>query len=191
MPRFNIRHSNDALAHYGTAGMKWGVWNAETTIRYTGARAVTSATTAKGLRRAMGDNVKYARFSKLKSPEETLKSGRGSCHDQTLLAHRELSRLGYKPKAAFCIELPSNGGIGGETHSFSYFEKGKKTYWFENTLESKKGIRGYNSVNDMKRDVENSFGNRKKFPRVEWGDFDPSEHTPGESLQDLVDKCLE
>lgn len=132
----------------------------------------------------------------LKSPDETLKSGSGNCHDQTLLELRELRKMGYKPQAHFCIEVNPKTGQGGVTHSFVTYRENGAVKWFENAWGGREGIHSFASMADVKKEIEKAhkngeFGDNVAHKQMLWGTFDDSKVKPGDSLQDIVDKCLD
>lgn len=140
----------------------------------------------------MRKNVRYAEFTKLKSPEEVLSSKSGSCHDQVMFELHELRAMGYKPKAIFMIELDPDSSQGGMTHSLVYYTDNKKICWFEHAWGGHEGIREFGSPKDIEkyiRDQHNagSFGNKKKFPVLLFGRF--GNHSPGESVYDFVSRA--
>ena len=211
------------LWHYGILGMKWGVrryQNADGTLTAAGKKRYstnirqmhasdfgaenfkeqliktpTVANTPGALSSYMKQKISYSSFDRLKSPDQTLRDGSGDCHSQVMLEIDQLKKLGVSPKALFFIEYDPKTNQGGQTHSFVYYNKNGKTYWFENAWGGHEGIHQYNSVANMKRDViqahlSEQSSNRKKYSELEFGDFNPDEHVPGETLQELVDKCL-
>lgn len=140
-------------------------------------------------------HIKYKNYTKLQSPEETLKSKAGSCHDQTYMELKLFSDMKLKSIGLFFIEYNPNDNQGGMTHSFVYYTDSNNIMYYENAWEDNKGIHPYKSVKDLKKDFENKhnkgdIGDYKKYPKLEWGSFVYSNHKPGESLQTLVDICL-
>ena len=140
----------------------------------------------------MKNNIRYKDFTKLMSHDEVMKYKKGSCHDQVMFELEELSKMNLSPKALFFMEYDNNNQ-GGMTHSFVYYEKDSKVYWFENAWGDNKGIHKFDSVKDIKESIKeyhksNKFGNINKYPNLEITSF--KKHIPGESLQDFVSKCL-
>ncbi len=200
MTNYRAPYPNE-LMHYGVLGMKWGVrryQNADGTLTEAGKKHYSSSSefkTPEELQTYLSKNVRYSDFSGLKSPDDVIKSGKGDCHSQSMFEMKELSKQGYKPKASFFIEYDPKTNQGGQTHTFVYFQKSGKTYWLENAWTSQKGLHEYKNVSEMFKDVEKKHRSeqspdRKKFTNLEFGEFIPSEHSVGESLQELVDICL-
>lgn len=147
----------------------------------------------KGLSKFM-QKFKYKNFTKLMSPDKVAKSKSGSCHDQVMFEMSELRKMGLNPKACFVMEVDDKGQ-GGMTHSFVYYKNGDKVSWLENAWQERIGITDYDSFSDIKKAIKNAhktgeFGNKFKYNNIIFGDFDDREHISGESLQDLVNKCL-
>lgn len=190
------------LMHYGIQGQKWGVRRFQLEgsskrteagkIRYAHSKDKTISS-PKGLSKVL-QKFKYKNFTKLMSPDKVAKTKSGSCHDQVMYEMSELRKMGLKPKAAFVMEVDDKGQ-GGMTHSFVYFKNGDKVSWLENAWQERAGITDYDSFKDIKRAIRDAhktgeFGNKSRYNNIIFGDFDDREHEPGESLQDLVNKCL-
>lgn len=132
---------------------------------------------------------------KLQSPQKTFDKKSGNCHDQTVFEMDMLKKNGYKPKAAFLMEIDPETGEGGQTHSFVYYnpygyetDPNKAINWFENAWHDKAGIHSYSNFNALKQDIERYFGTDKnKYTKIVWGEFDGE---PGDDLQDIIDKSL-
>lgn len=134
----------------------------------------------------MNKNIKYRNFFRLMSHDEVMEKKCGSCHDQVMFELVELRK--FHPKAMFCIELDDKGQ-GGVTHSFVYFNRNGKVCWFENAWKKFAGVWEFNSFNSMKEYIKENFqGNKQKYPNIEFTSF--KHHEPGETLQELVDKCF-
>lgn len=142
-------------------------------------------------------DFKYKEFDKLMSPEEVEKTGSGSCHDQVMYEMAKLRKMGFDPKATFVMEV-TDGGQGGMTHSYVTFKQGDKTYWIEpaNTWSDRSGLNEFSSASDVRkafREAHKSgeFGNKSSYKNLIFQDFDDRKHTPGETLEEFVEKCLE
>ena len=193
---------DDFLMHYGISGMKWGVRR----FQMKGSSKRTEAgkkryahskdkkiSSPAGLAKAV-KKFKYKNYTKLMSPSEVSKTGKGSCHDQVMYVMSELRKMGLKPKAMFIMEADDKGQ-GGMTHSFVYFQDGDKVVWFENAWQERSGITEYNSLNEIKAEIRKAhntgeFGNKSKYNNLIFSKFDDTKHKPGESLQEFVDVCL-
>lgn len=176
---------NDFLMHYGIKGMHWGVRRTPEELGHN----KTPKELSKSLRK-----IHYKEFSKLMSPKAVEKFKKGSCHDQVMFEMSELRKMGIKPKATFVMECSDNGQ-GGMTHSFVHYKKGKKTVWLENAWSERAGIHEYNSLNDIKKEIRKAhktgeFGNSGAYRNLIFGQFNDRDHKPGESLQELVNKCI-
>lgn len=190
------------LEHYGIKGQKHGVrrfqnadrtWTEEGKIRY--GRGGEPRDPSQLFNKTK--KFKYKEFDKLMSPEEVERTGRGSCHDQVMYEMDKLRKMGLNPKATFVMEV-TDGGQGGMTHSYVTFKRGNKTYWIEpaSTWPDKSGINEFNSSGDVRkafRDAHKSgeFGNKSSYKNLIFQDFDDRKHTPGETLEEFVEKCLE
>jgi hypothetical protein len=195
------------LMHHGIQGMHWGERNGppypldakvSKKIQGTPKTQLTRAKIAmKRLSKHMSQEIKYKDFTKLKDHSQVLKTKYGDCHSQVMYEFEELRKYGIRPKAKFFIEYDPKTNQGGQTHSFVYFNDRAtgKTIWLENAWETQKGIHEYPNEHAMIKDVEKKHkaeqtGTRKSFSKVAWGDFKPEDHQAGETLQELVDKCL-
>lgn len=156
-----------------------------------------AVTAMKRLSKQMASEIKYKDFSRLKSHDQVAKSKSGDCHSQVMYEVEELDKYGIDPKAKFFIEYDPKTNQGGQTHSFVYFKDPvtKKTIWLENAWGSQKGVHEYSSEKAMlkgimKKHRAEQTQDREKFTKVQWGDFNPKDHVSGETLQELVNKCL-
>lgn len=109
----------------------------------------------------------------------------------------ELKKLGVDPKAKFFIEYNPKTNQGGQTHSFVYYKDPDtgKTVWFENAWDTQKGVHEYSNEQEMIKDIKSKHkaeqtDDRKQYTKTQWAQFNPDDHEPGESLQELVNKCL-
>ena len=135
----------------------------------------------------MKSNIKYQEFKTLMTPEEVFESRMGSCHDQVVFELAVLKALKYSPKALFFIEYNEGDNVGGQTHSFVYYRRGTKFYWFENAWGGQAGIHGpYKNVKELKNDIISKH-DTKKYKKLQFASFKGKE---GMSLDELVKACL-
>lgn len=182
------------LQHHGIKGQKWGVKKGPPyPLSEHPAGKFTGSKDPKSLASWMKNNISYVDYTTLKSPSETIKRGKGSCHDQVLLELEELRSMGYSPKATFLIEYSPKSSQGGTTHSFVTYEQNGKTYWLENAWGGQEGLHEFNTLSEIEKHItklhkEGKTGDYNQFPNLEFSDF--GDHKPGESLQELIDKSL-
>lgn len=185
------------LYHHGIKGQKWGVrrfQNKDGSLtkagkeRYNKSNVLTPNKLSKHMQ-----SFTYSDFKGLKSPAQVEKDKSGDCHSQVMYEMDQLKRMGINAKAKFFIEYDSKTGQGGTTHSFVYYKDGKDTIWFENAWGSQAGQHRYKNEKDMIADIEKRHraeNGKNTYDSIAWGTFNPEEHTPGETLQQLVDICL-
>lgn len=108
----------------------------------------------------MHKNIKYKSTGIYHSPEETIKSKSGDCHDQAELAYKCLNALGYSAGKLFLVEYYDYNKPGGKTHTLTYFRSNSindnKVFWFENAWGDKAGI----------HKLPNTISNEKLFAPV-------------------------
>lgn len=137
--------------------------------------------------------VSYAEFSKLQSPQETLKKQSGSCHDQVLLSFMLLEELKIKPTIHFFISYKEGEEAGGDTHTFITYEKENQVYWFETAWGDMEGIHKYPNMKALKEDIKAHHDKTpmgKKYPELEFTVVPRSKLEYGMSLDELVQACL-
>lgn len=139
----------------------------------------------------MKNNFKYKNHTKLQSISQMLILPRGSCHDQVYFEMFYIQQMQLQYGAFFIIEsnLKEQGGM---THSFLWYKKDNKYYWFENAWEDYSGIHEFNSLKDIIREIkkmhlENKWGNRTFFPILE---IRPLKFSVGDTLQQIVNKTF-
>lgn len=185
--------SEESLAHYGVGHLQgghsgrypWGSGKRPSSKRFSNPNELSDF---------MKKNIKYAEFTKLKSPEQTEKDRNGSCHDQTLYEIDKLKKMGKKPKGLFIIEYDQKNR-GGMTHSCAYWRENNKLYYLENAWGNHEGIKSFRTINDLIMyfwdSKQNGEFGEKKYTDLEFGIFDPNKLKPGMSLQEVVDACLD
>ena len=136
----------------------------------------------------MKSNVKYSNYTNLMSAEEVYEQKKGSCHDQSNFVFYVFNKLHLKKGRIFIIEYNEKNGQGGETHSFTYYMKKGKYYWFESAWGSKIGIHGpYDSMTDMKKAVNDAWNKKAAFPDLYITNVKGVKE--GMDLQEFVDSC--
>lgn len=138
-------------------------------------------------------NVTYAEFSKLQSPQETLKKHKGSCHDQVLLSFMLLEELKIKPTIHFFISYKEGEEAGGDTHTFITYEEKNQVCWFETAWGDMEGIHKYPNMKALKEDIKAHHDKTpmgKKYPELEFAVVPRSKLEYGMSLDELVQACL-
>lgn len=147
-----------------------------------------------GLSEWMKKNIKYSNFTKLKSHDEVMKTKSGSCHDQVMFELEELKKCDHcNPKAMFLIEYNDKESTNATTHSFVYYKDNDKIMYFENAWKGHVGIKEFDSLKEIKdyfikAHNNHEFGNVDQYPKLEFFNF--GNHTPGESLEQFVQKCV-
>jgi hypothetical protein len=135
-------------------------------------------------------NITYKDFDVLMSPNEVFVTCEGSCHDQVMLELDELTVQGLNPTAKFLMAV-DNDSVGGETHSFVYWERDNIYYWFKNAWSDYIGIHRFDSEQELLDFVISAFKSRNPHQYIYISDFDPDSHFIGEDLQTLVDVCMD
>ncbi len=90
----------------------------------------------------------------LQSPQELLKSKLGVCWDQVELERYLFKQSSYEFNTYFIIHYDNTNC---STHTFLVYKKGQKYYWFEHSWVLYKGIREYNSLEELLQDVKDKF----------------------------------
>lgn len=143
--------------------------------------------------KAISQRVKYAEYSKLKSPDEVFTSRAGSCHDQARLAQAFLKHAGVSPKLNFFIAYKEGDNTGGNTHTFVTYEKDKSVYWFETAWDGECGIHKYPDMKTLKADIlakHRKTSDGKKHPDLEFRSSPAHELKIGMNLSDYVNAWL-
>ena len=142
----------------------------------------------------MKSNIRYKDFSRLMSPQEVYDKKCGSCHDQVMFELYQLRKMNKSPKALFIIEYNNeNTGRDNVTHSLVYYTDRNNIYWFENAWGGQEGIHKFTNIKELKDKIKElhskkAFGNVNNYPELEITSF--GVHKPGETLRQLVDKCV-
>lgn len=146
--------------------------------------------TPESLLEWMKSNISYSNYTKLKSPEEVYETKTGSCHDQSAFTYHALRKMHLNPGRLFVIESNPKTNQGGETHSFTYYVKKKKYFWFESAWGGNIGIHGpYDDLNQLKDDVKRKWNKKKQFPELYITSV--KNVKDGMSLQDFVNSCCD
>ena len=178
---------NDFLMHHGIKGMHWGERNGPPyplNADYNSPEEMSYDM----------KTWKYRDFHTLQTPAKTKKDRAGSCHDQAFYEAEQLRRMGYSPQLTFFMEHDGKGQVG-TTHTYVHYNKGKKHIWFENAWQGREGLHEFTDADAIRKEIilahkMGETGNPKRYPYVEFADFDSSYHFYGEDLQDYVLNCL-
>ena len=137
----------------------------------------------------MNRNLRYKQFSKLMSAQEVYEKKYGSCHDFVQFEDYFFKKFDFKYGKVFAIEYTSGKKSGGRTHSFIWFIKKDKYYWFEYAWPSHKGINGpYDSLNELKNDFKDKMLKESNFEDVEFSAVKGIK--VGMTLDEYVKACL-
>jgi hypothetical protein len=90
----------------------------------------------------------------LQTPEELMKSKLGVCWDQVELERYYFKEKGIDIKSYFIVYYDNKRF---PCHTFMSFEKNGKYYWFEHAWESHRGIKEFNSEEDLLKEVKTHF----------------------------------
>lgn len=143
------------------------------------------------LQRWMKRFIHYANYSVLKSPEQVLSSGSGSCHDQVAFEFPRLVKMDISPKILFFITYKEGESVGGMTYSLCYWvdEDNGSCTWFENAWQGAQGIHKFKSLDDLKTDIKNRYARMpqsQNFPEIEFRNTSIKNFKPGINLDTLV-----
>ena len=90
----------------------------------------------------------------LQSPEELIKSKLGVCWDQVELERYYFDKINIKVNSYFIVHYDDNKC---PCHTFISFEDNNKFYWFEHAWEKYRGIREFNSLEELLKEVKEKF----------------------------------
>ena len=85
---------------------------------------------------------------KLQNPEEILKSGYGTCWEQTELEKQWFVKNNFEFKT-FLLMFGENISQKNPAHTLLTYKKNNKWYWLENTLDGHNGIYEFDNQNDL------------------------------------------
>ena len=97
----------------------------------------------------------------IQSPEQLMKSKKGHCWEQTELARHLLNRKNV-PNKSYFLDCVCNDAGNTCTHALIVFESESCFYWFEHAWEAQRGIRRYDSLEELLSDVKNKFAAEEK-----------------------------
>ena len=146
----------------------------------------------------MKANIHYKNFDKLQRPVDTVRTKRGSCHDQVILEYQVLREMNYVPKILFFIEYADGNDVGGRTHTTIFCtnnndKRDKSVYWFENAWSKEAGVKKFNSIDEIKDAIEKAHANEpeaQKYPNLEFKLVSPSKMVIGSDLRTLVGSII-
>ena len=90
----------------------------------------------------------------LQTPEELIKSKLGVCWDQVELERFYFKEKGINIKSYFIVYYDNKRF---PCHTFISFEDNNKFYWFEHAWEKHKGIKEFNSGEELLNEVKKHF----------------------------------
>lgn len=146
----------------------------------------------------MKANIHYKNFDRLQRPVDTVRTKRGSCHDQVILEYQVLREMNYAPKILFFIEYADGNEVGGRTHTTIFCTNNndkhdKSVYWFENAWSKESGVKKFNSVDELKDAIKKAHANEpeaQKYPNLEFKLVSPSKMVIGSDLRTLVGNIM-
>ena len=98
-------------------------------------------------------NEGYVKNFKFQTPEELLKSQCGNCWETVELTRKLLEENNLPAKAYFFV-IPT---CEFYCHSIAVTNIDNNYYWIENSFKNMKGVREYNSLEELIYDVLNNF----------------------------------
>ena len=198
---YGIQPLGDSIMHHGIRGQKWGKRNGppyplqnsqKSKVEKSDNEPDTKFSSPDQLLSHM-KSFKYADYTLLKSADQVEKDKSGSCHDQVMYEYDQLKKMGKKPKALFMMEYDEETGQGGTTHSCVYWKEHGKINYIENAWGGREGIKQFKNETELNNYFlalhakSNEFGDNKRYPEFDIGNFTPDRHKPGETLQEFVD----
>ena len=102
-------------------------------------------------------HIKLEGFSEnylLQKPEELIKSKLGVCWDQVELERYYFKEKGIDIKSYFIVYYDNKRF---PCHTFISFEDNNKFYWFEHAWEKHKGIKEFNTLEELLKEVKEKF----------------------------------
>ena len=90
----------------------------------------------------------------LQKPEELIKSKLGVCWDQVELERYYFKEKGIDIKSYFIVYYDNKRF---PCHTFISFEDNNKFYWFEHAWEKHKGIKEFNTLEELLKEVKEKF----------------------------------
>ena len=90
---------------------------------------------------------------KLQSPEEILKSGHGTCWEQTEFEKQWFAKNNFEFKT-FLLMFKEDISQKNPAHTFLVYKKDDDWYWFENALDKHNGIHKFDNLDDLIENVK-------------------------------------
>ena len=180
--KFTFEDGSEALMHYGVRGMKWGVWNEETSKRRTGSHtkalsAVNGIYTTLNKfdygveidgKRYNETNLDQVDWSKYRTQpvEQFEKSKIGTCWDYTNYQHKKLKDAGIDHDTHMIVMKTGDGPDDIVTHTFTTFKDKEtgKNYWLEQALWKKRGVHEIDSFEDAAKEIASVYDKKGRRP---------------------------
>lgn len=99
-------------------------------------------------------NDSFINKYRIKSPKELMKCKYGVCWDKTELERYYLENDDIECDS-YCIVCYD--GIMDPTHTFIVVQDNDKFYWLEQSWENHSGVKEYDSINSLLKDVKNEY----------------------------------
>ncbi|MBQ3309184.1 hypothetical protein IJG78_00720 [Candidatus Saccharibacteria bacterium] len=100
------------------------------------------------------DMSQYAEKYILQAPDQLLKSCLGVCWDQVELQRKLFANAGVTTRSFFIVHYDEDKC---PTHTFTIFEYGGKTFWYEHAWTIMRGLHEYDNLRSAVSDIRDKF----------------------------------